>query len=171
MDINNELRQINTFVKGMNTDVSDALMDSSQYRYAENVRLATNKDENTGELRLVEGTAFDSDLYKYGKIIAMTSIRDILIAITETDDGYNRILMREGDNGPWIVKYESTGDPDEKFGEYLSLVTRWETENDVKLYIADGIHELMYINLKDPKATGTLYGIRNICSDVASILS
>jgi hypothetical protein len=57
MDINNDLQQINTFVKGMNTDVSDALMDSSQYRYAENVRLTTDTEENTGELRLVEGTA------------------------------------------------------------------------------------------------------------------
>ena len=39
MDINNN-QQINTFTKGMNTDVSDMLMDNSQYRYAKNVRLS-----------------------------------------------------------------------------------------------------------------------------------
>jgi len=55
MDINNN-QQINTFLKGMNTDVSDALIDSSQYRYAENLRLVTNTDSNSGELRLVDGT-------------------------------------------------------------------------------------------------------------------
>jgi len=55
MDINNN-QQINTFLKGMNTDVSDALIDSSQYRYAENLRLVTNTDSNSGELRLIEGT-------------------------------------------------------------------------------------------------------------------
>ena len=31
MDINNN-QQINTFTKGMNTDVSDMLMDNSQYK-------------------------------------------------------------------------------------------------------------------------------------------
>ena len=55
MDINNNL-QVNTFTKGMNTDTSDALLDSSQYRYARNVRLVTNTDSNDGELRIVEGT-------------------------------------------------------------------------------------------------------------------
>ena len=54
MDINDN-QQINTFIKGMNTDVSDALMDSSQYRYAENIRLVTNTDSNSGEVRLIEG--------------------------------------------------------------------------------------------------------------------
>jgi hypothetical protein len=55
MDINNN-QQINTFTKGMNTDVSDMLMDNSQYRSARNVRLVTNTDENSGELRVTDGT-------------------------------------------------------------------------------------------------------------------
>ena len=55
MDVNNN-QQINTFTKGMNTDVSDMLMDNSQYKYAENVRLVTNTDGNSGELRMVDGT-------------------------------------------------------------------------------------------------------------------
>ena len=91
MDINNELQQINTFVKGMNTDVSDALMDSSQYRYAENVRLATDKDENTGELRLIEGTSIYNDLSNFGQIKAFTQIRDILIVfVRRTADNIER---------------------------------------------------------------------------------
>jgi hypothetical protein len=55
MDINKN-QQVNTFLKGMNTDLSDSLLDSSQYRYAENLRLVTNTDSNSGELRLVDGT-------------------------------------------------------------------------------------------------------------------
>lgn len=94
MDINNELQQINTFVKGMNTDVSDALIDSSQYRYAENLRLQTNTEENSGELRVIEGTAFDSDLSSYGEIVAMTTIRDIIIVITKNND-INYILTKD----------------------------------------------------------------------------
>ena len=56
MDINKN-QQVNTFLKGMNTDLSDSLLDSSQYRYAENLRLVTNTDSNSGELRLIEGTS------------------------------------------------------------------------------------------------------------------
>jgi len=36
MDINKN-QQVNTFLKGMNTDASDSLLENSQYRYAENV--------------------------------------------------------------------------------------------------------------------------------------
>ena len=86
MDINNN-QQINTFLKGMNTDVSDALIDSSQYRYAENLRLVTNTDSNSGELRLIEGTdQFKKNVpWNDGQIKAVTSIRDLLI-IVNTDD-------------------------------------------------------------------------------------
>ena len=62
MDINKN-QQVNTFLKGMNTDLSDSLLDSSQYRYAENLRLVTNTDSNSGELRLVDGTATRGDEY------------------------------------------------------------------------------------------------------------
>ena len=55
MDINNN-QQINTFLKGMNTDTSDSALDSSQYRYAENLRIVTNTDSNSGELHLIDGT-------------------------------------------------------------------------------------------------------------------
>jgi len=79
MDINNN-QQINTFTKGMNTDVSDMLMDNSQYRYAKNVRLVTNTDSNSGELRLVDGTESTGwSPFPGGTIKAMTSIRDIIV--------------------------------------------------------------------------------------------
>lgn len=143
MDINNDLQQINTFVKGMNTDVSDALMDSSQYRYAENVRLATNTEENTGELRLIEGTK--QFTYGYGDIAAMTSIRDILVVITKD----SRILKKDFSiDDTWRIVFDP-GDGEKISTENLSLVTRWENDKDVKLYIADGVHNLMYVNLKD----------------------
>jgi hypothetical protein len=143
MDINDNLQQINTFVKGMNTDVSDALMDSSQYRYAENVRLATNTEENTGELRLIEGTK--QFPYSRGNIKAMTSIRDTIIVIT--DD--SKIWKKDINNDD---RFQLIFDPSGGEGfnvENLSLVTRYENSNDVKLYIADGLHNLMYLNLND----------------------
>jgi len=47
---------MSTFVGGMNTDTSDAFIADSQYRYAENVRVITESNNNSGELRLIEGT-------------------------------------------------------------------------------------------------------------------
>lgn len=61
MDINNQ-QQTNTFVGGMDTDTSDMYLDSSKYRYAENVRIITNKDSNSGELRIIEGTTLFTSL-------------------------------------------------------------------------------------------------------------
>lgn len=161
MDINNDLQQINTFVKGMNTDVSDALMDSSQYRYAENVRLATNKDENTGELRLIEGTDIYANLSNYGEIIAMTSIRDLLVVITKKEDK-NYILVNNTKNPSYWKAIFNSVDGDTLFGNHISLVTRWENSKDVKLYIADTQHGLSYINLITGESSSAIQGFDNI---------
>jgi len=53
MDINQNLEQINTFEKGMNTDTSDALLPSNQYRYAKNLRFTSHDTNNSGELQPV----------------------------------------------------------------------------------------------------------------------
>ena len=105
MDINNN-QQINTFLKGMNTDVSDALIDSSQYRYAENLRLVTNTDSNSGELRLVDGTTFIDNGSNWVSILAMTTIRDKVIVIAETQNYYKNqtisIFVNTYRNGQFI---------------------------------------------------------------------
>ena len=55
MDINNN-QQVNTFIKGMDTDTSDMYMGEGSYRYAENLRVVTDGDSNSGELHIIEGT-------------------------------------------------------------------------------------------------------------------
>lgn len=196
MDINDN-QQINSFVKGMNTDVSDALMDSSQYRYAENVRLTTNTDNNSGELRLIEGVdeldewLTDRDrpsrirpenpddpveyILRTDYIMAMTSIRNLLIVVGID----NKIWKRDTDaETTWQliyapksvsrIDYQSDEEYEEaldyeQFGEHLSLVTRWETDKLIKLYIADGKHPMMYLNLAEDTQ---IVGIENIYLNV-----
>lgn len=157
MDINNN-QQINTFLKGMNTDVSDALIDSSQYRYAENLRLVTNTDSNSGELRIVEGTgrAYSGP---WESIISMTSIRKYVIVIGYTNEGQGLSIYRNDNKGvateehPWIAIVDNV--PISYFiqeGEdkpHLSLVTRWESEKNIKLYIADGVNSIICLNIMD----------------------
>lgn len=145
MDVNNN-QQINTFTKGMNTDVSDMLMDNSQYKYAENVRLVTNTDGNSGELRMVDGTeSVGWDSFPGGTIKGMTSVRDVMIVVGYKNNRHYIYVHKVGANQDWICAYESKIGED--FGEYLSFVTRYESDKLIKLYIADGLNQMMYINL------------------------
>lgn len=151
MDINDN-QQINTFLKGMNTDVSDALIDSSQYRYAENLRLVTNTDSNSGDLRPVEGTKLIND--NFGNILALTSVRNKLIAMVKGTGVSIKVSEDEGRTWEPVVKnlpYEEFlqkhEDGTKETEPHFSLVTRWESDNNVKLYIADGVHQVLCVNL------------------------
>lgn len=96
MDIKSNTQQINTFAGGMNTDLSDMLLKSSQYRLAKNVRYVTNDEENGGELRMVDGCVFGGDVsdgfiiddkYKNQlKVLYTGSIRNYAIAIVKVED-------------------------------------------------------------------------------------
>lgn len=155
-----KLQQITSFIKGMNTDISDTYLDNDQYRFAKNLRLTVNNDSNSGELHLIDGVVkIDTD-EKFDDILATTSIRDYGIIITRSGDTWS------------IYKFNITEDPielDEVFGpcteslwnknddhyDYykLSLVTRWESDENIKLYIADGVHGLMTFNIAENNGT------------------
>ena len=148
MDINNN-QQINTFVKGMNTDTSDALLSSDQYRYAENLRLVTNTEENTGELRLIEGDRF---LCKFdGEILYLTSIREYIIVILREDNQWCVKVTTQGKYGDedWETIFGPCTKPIWTETVALCGVTRWESEKNVKLYLTDntGEHNIMIFNV------------------------
>ena len=88
MDINNN-QQINTFTKGMDTDTSDMYIGEGSYRYAENLRVVTDKDGNTGELHLIEGTTKilnhkkDPQYIGTEQILGFTSIRQYIIEVVK----------------------------------------------------------------------------------------
>ena len=158
MDIN-EQQQINTFVKGMNTDTSDALLSNDQYRFAKNLRLTTNGDSNSGELHMIEGNIESGCINNIEgdyTIIAATSIRNYGIIITK------KLYQEQGQEAKYkwsIYRFtEEPGSAEQLFGpceteiwdgddDKVSLLTRYESENNIKLYIADGIHEIMSINI------------------------
>lgn len=156
MDINENLQQTNTFAGGMDTDTSDMLIKSDKYRFAKNLRLITDSDSNSGELHLIEGgdqsyrdSLVDEDGdpindWNHLTIIKTTQIRDYGILIAKHDGGYWYIYtIHDG------VRKRIFGPCGESLGENLSLVTRYETEDVIKLYIADGMHSLMSINILD----------------------
>ena len=185
MDINNNTQQTNTFLKGMNTDISDALIGDSEYRLAENLRYVTNTESNTGELRLIEGdvpctlnlNVEDKEDRRF-TVLAATSIRDLIILVVNES-----VRETYGEHYVWIYDgwsvlkgtlEDTTLDLQRVFGpckerlsdNKLSLVTRWEDEDNIKLYIADGEHPLMVVNVGSKESVGTtieqISNVRNV---------
>lgn len=177
MDINGLVTQelqkqvnTNTFSGGMDSDTSDSLLQDNKYREAYNVRYITDKDSNNGELHLIEGalkiTNTPGDVvlnqnFPKSAILASTTIRDYGIIIAkgfpEDDGSYTWSIFRYkkgNESEEYIGKYKrifgSCSEPlwDQNHNNYkLSLVTRWESDDNIKLYIADGHHKLMSINI------------------------
>jgi len=101
----------------MDTDTSDALLKSSKYRLAKNVRLVTNTDSNTGELHKIEGvsTALEID---NGTIVASTSVRDIGVYVIKGEDS-----SKPKEWSIYTIKQDGTkskifGPCSEELGEY-----------------------------------------------------
>lgn len=154
MDINKN-QQVNTFLKGMNTDLSDSLLDSSQYRYAENLRLVTNTDSNSGELRLVDGTSVRHTFTD--RIIYLNSIREYVVVITK-DDANNEWSVYVNNNKGiednthhWTMIFGSCSEHIWNSGEEPAIcgVLRWESDNNIKFYFVDntGEHGIMSIQI------------------------
>ena len=162
MDINNN-QQINTFTKGMDTDTSDMYIGEGSYRYAENLRVVTDKDGNTGELHLIEGTNIVSEVHGPGvQLLGFTSIRNYIVEIVKRGSAWaicRRTVEKDEQTGEYKV-----GEREVVAGQFtkpiwpenwdgktkpLSLVTRWEADDNIKLYIANGYTEILSINIAE----------------------
>lgn len=151
-------QQINEFSKGMVADISDALLGVDQYRMAKNLRYVTDNEENTGELHMIEGSRGAGDLPQGDRIIASTQIRNIGVIVTKKlvdaveywrilrfDNPYENYIG-EKDFRP-IEEFKLVFQSNTPLGENLSLVTRYEDDENIKLYMTDGEHQLMVFNL------------------------
>lgn len=185
MDTNQQNNtHINTFTSGMNTDTSDMVIKSDSYRYAENIRIITDEDSNSGELRLIEGTKsigikfnINKNSYTGLDILSLDSIRNIgvLVARVKDDDvtyakwsvfKFSEEVVDPQTQTSYITLDEIAGPFDEQIWSAedlvngsdpasklkckpISTVLRWESDDNVKLYIADGIHNIIVISITD----------------------
>lgn len=143
--------QINDFSKGMNTDTSDAYLDKSAYRLANNLRFITNTGENSGELHMIEGVVSVSDKIKAGVINAVTQLRDLGIIVCENQSHtkWQVWVMDKNNPDPKLVADIAKGEgrKDRVIGKKVSVVARYEDKDNQKLYIADGVGPIMVISL------------------------
>lgn len=175
MDTNSNTRQINTFSRGIDTDTSDSFVSTESYRLANNLRYITDSNSDTGELHLIPGgeqekITFSGSQFDKCSILATDNIGNYGILIIRKNDSW-AVLRVEYENGQ--LKKDNEGHNakiifgwcDEKIGnEYtnkLSTVLNYESEDDIKLYIADGEHQILVINILGKTVYNTLSSITN----------
>lgn len=146
MDINNN-QQINTFVKGLDTDSSDFIIDNQSYRNANNIRLIGDRFGSNISAQLIEGnvliTKFDENI----NIIQTCCVRDYGVIIAKNNNKLEIYTIKESEitQQPKLI-FKSIEDYNI---DIVSVNIRYESDNNIKLYIADGQHPLLSINIVD----------------------
>lgn len=156
MAINQNTAHVNEFVGGMNSDISYDKLQQNQYVFGQNVRISNNDlyedSENPyskeGNLCPIPfGIPMDTEIDKnVDSILATASIGNIGAVIVKYKNQRWGVYRIENDNmftvknifkSKGLVKHEG------KF----SVVINKEINNIIKLYIADGVHPIMSINI------------------------
>lgn len=170
--VDSKNQQINTWVTGMNLDTGDQYVPSTSYREAKNLRLTTGVDGNTGTLHNIEGVEFFQNIaaslpvvegkaYSNVKVIHTDSVRQygIIIVTAVLDSVKSYYIFRFVNKADAAVPND--GVPKLIFGPCannisgnISSVTRYEDDDNIKFYYADGEQPLRVINIA-PSADAT----------------
>lgn len=158
---------VNTFIKGLNTDASYQVIPEGQYTDANNIRImslthgSVDKTNSYGEVRPIEGVYvinnFDEDK-SVKKILATGYIRNLGVIIYESIvtidnkeyDGWKVYVYDMDDPTESYVKFQT---PTKPVVDKFSITLRYEDEDNVKLYIADGEHPIIILNIADDENT------------------
>ena len=148
--------QTNSFAGGMNMDTDIMLLPNTQYRYAENVRIITNDDGNTGMLQNIQDTLkVEGDIFEREgeKVLAVVTVDKYIIALTSFPfEGkvINSIYRISNYNNPPLTSVTVvSGELGYTENSSIKLVANYESDTNIKLYIADGEHYIRVISLMD----------------------
>lgn len=170
----NNLSQVNSFVKGIDSDSALLNVESSNYIDAENVRFITysssNGDANNeqGVLKPINGI---TQVYKKKeniyRILATGCCRNYGVIVWVTNDGkltIKRFFNKIGGDKDTIdtnIKdidlitvfqgyiTSSWGSNKSKWPEKLSITFRYEDTDNIKLYLADGYNPIAVFNISE----------------------
>ena len=150
----NAQRQTNTFQKGMNCDLDYSVIDSGQYQWAENIRIIANDNSSTGVMQNIEGVRkLNPTLTLNGETIVHTNtIRDWAIVFTKKGSNFNiyRYDFGASETEPIVTTVASNVELDIPIidGHYaVSSVCKWESDDLVKIYWCDGVHQIRVLNV------------------------
>ena len=176
MDTNTE-QQINSFAGGLNSDDDISVVSTNQYLDATNVRISQYKDGNdssrinrNGVITPIKGARMSAIIhpspnhYNY-KVVATGSIRYYGIIVCVCTFNYRGILKtmlcvyrfknaignglhnqsyKEIDSTDMIVHAQL---PHDNYPDKFSIQLNYESENNIKLYIADSLDPIMMFNI------------------------
>lgn len=149
---NTNTQQVNMFSGGMDTDTSDMFIDKNRYRMAKNLRFVTDTQSSGGELHAVQG--FKPVLKELlTNVIATTVVRDLGVIIQNTpNNNESKWCVKTFDNNSKPIQLKTVFLCKEEIGsDKPSVLGLYETNKICKLYIADGVHPLMIIDLLPKK--------------------
>ena len=163
--------QTNTFSGGMNTDAADHVLGNDQYRDALNLRYVNNKESATGSLKVIDGF---KNIYtgRGEEIIETTQVGQYGIFFTQDESKRIRVYRFPLENkniyendivvifGPcsdWNLLEDTNAV--KKIRNRLSIVGRQEGPDNIKLYIADGIHQILIMDVLSKTAPTSINDI------------
>lgn len=170
MDTNTE-PQINSFAGGLNSDDDLSVVATNQYIDARNIKISSyrggeGRDNRHGSLMPVQGVKLAGSFAGDGnKVVATGSIRDCGVVVC-IDENENKLKVYSFKNAIG----ETVHDQDfndiqksslvvdapllplgkgEKYPDTFDIQLNYESENNIKLYLADSIHPIMVFNISN----------------------
>lgn len=168
MDTNTE-PQINSFAGGLNSDDDLSVVATNQYIDARNIKISSyrggeGRDNRQGSLMPVQGVKLAGSFAgESNKVVATGSIRDYGVVVC-IDENKNRLKIYSFKNaiGGTVHDQDFNNiqnsrivvdapllplDDGEKYPDAFDIYLNYESENNIKLYLADSIHPIMVFNI------------------------
>lgn len=168
MDINTE-PQINSFAGGLNSDDDLSVVATNQYIDARNIKISSyrggeGRDNRHGSLMPVQGVklagSFAGDS---NKVVATSSIRDYGVVVC-IDENENRLKIYSFKNAIGGTVHDQDFndiqdsrlvvdapllplDKEQQYPDVFDIQLNYESENNIKLYLADSKHPIMVFNI------------------------
>lgn len=168
MDTNTE-PQINSFAGGLNSDDDLSVVATNQYIDARNIKISSyrggeGRDNRHGSLMPVQGVKLAGSFAgESNKVVATGSIRDYGVIVC-VDENENRLKIYSFKNaiGGTVHDQDFNNiqksrlvvdapllplDDGEKYPDVFDIQLNYESENNIKLYLADSKHPIMVFNI------------------------
>ena len=170
MDTNTE-PQINSFAGGLNSDDDLSVVATNQYIDARNIKISSyrggeGRDNRHGSLMPVQGVKLAGSFAgESNKVVSTGSIRDYGVIVC-IDENKNRLKIYSFKNaiGGTVHDQDFNNiqnsrlvvdapllplDDGEKYPDAFDIQLNYESENNIKLYLADSIHPIMVFNISN----------------------
>ncbi len=182
MDTNTE-PQINSFAGGLNSDDDLSVVATNQYIDARNIKISSyrggeGRDNRHGSLMPVQGVKLAGSFAGDGnKVVATGSIRDYGVVVC-IDENENRLKIYSFKNAIGGTVHDQDFndiqksrlvvdaqllplDKGDEYPDVFDIQLNYESENNIKLYLADSKHPIMVFNIN--RDDGLIYDDLNKC--------